>query len=73
MGCISLLKFDLKYVQNKKYISEIMPDLFENIDDYIGKKTYPYNYTLPKELIEIQEKIASNLKLQKNLDNQFEL
>ena len=50
-----------------------MPDLFENIDDYINKKTYPYNYTLPKELIEIQEKIASNLKLQKNLDNQFEL
>ena len=50
-----------------------MPDLFENIDDYIGKKTYPYNYTLPKELIEIQEKIASNLKLAKNLDNQFEL
>ena len=50
-----------------------MPDLFENIDEYLGKKTSPYNYTLPKELIEVQEKVASNFKFQKNLEHEFEL
>jgi hypothetical protein len=55
-ACISILKFDLRYTQNKKTLADILPGILEDKSTYITKHPQPYTYFLPKELVDLQER-----------------